>query len=49
VGGGAALYLSSHRGVNPSVVEGVLKRAAKRPDTKRKDVRSILLEKIGRF
>jgi hypothetical protein len=27
----------------------VLKRAAKRPDTKRKDVRSILLEKIGRF
>jgi aqualysin 1 len=49
VGGGAALYLSSHRSVNPSVVEGVLKRAAKRPDTKRKDVRSILLEKIGRF
>jgi hypothetical protein len=49
VGGGAALYVSSHRGVNPSVVEGVLKRAAKRPDTKRKDVRSILLEKIGRF
>ena len=49
VAGGAALYLSSHRGVNPSVVENALKRAAKRPDTKRKDVRSILLEKIGRF
>ena len=49
VGGGAALYLSSQRGVNPSVVEGALKRAAKKPDTKRKDARSILLEKVGRF
>jgi aqualysin 1 len=49
VGGGAALYLSSHKGVHPSVVEGALKRAAKRPDTKREDVRSILVEKIGRF
>lgn len=49
VGGGAALYLSSHRGANPSAVEGALQKAAKRPDTKRKDARSILLEKVGRF
>jgi aqualysin 1 len=49
VGGGAGLYLSSHRGASPSAVEGALKSAAKKPDTKRKKVRSVLLEKVGRF
>ena len=49
VGGGAALYLSSHANVSPSHVEAVLKSAAKKPGTKSKDGRAILLEHVGWF
>jgi serine protease len=49
VGGGAALYLSSHRGASPSAVESALHKAAKKPNTKHKDARSLLLEDVGRF
>jgi aqualysin 1 len=49
VGGGAALYLSSHTGASPSRVETALKNAAKKPGTKSKDGRAILLEYVGRF
>jgi subtilisin family serine protease len=49
VGGGAALYLSSHKSASPSRVETALKSAAKKPGTKSKDGRAILLEYVGRF
>ena len=49
VGGGAALYLSSHTSASPSRVETALKNAAKKPGTKSKDGRAILLEYVGRF
>jgi subtilisin family serine protease len=49
VGGGGALYLSSRTGASPSRVETALKDAAKKPDTKSKDGRAILLEYVGRF
>ncbi|HZH02805.1 MAG TPA: S8 family peptidase [Myxococcaceae bacterium] len=49
VGGGAALYLSSHAHASPSRVEAALKNAAKKPGTKSKDGRAILLEYVGRF
>jgi subtilisin family serine protease len=49
VGGGAALYLSSHKSASPSRVETALKRAAKKPGTKSKNGRAILLEYVGRF
>ena len=49
VGGGAALYLSSHAYASPSRVEAALKNAAKKPGTKSKDGRAILLEYVGRF
>jgi aqualysin 1 len=49
VGGGAALYLSWHTSASPSRVETALKSAAKKPGTKSKDRRAILLEYVGRF
>ena len=49
VGGGAALYLSSHTSASPSRAETALKSAAKKPGTKSKDRRAILLEYVGRF
>jgi subtilisin family serine protease len=49
VGGGAALYLSSHPGAGSSAVEGALKDAAVRPGTKSKDGRAVLLENVGGF
>ncbi len=49
VGGGAALYLSSRAAASPSRVETALKNAAKKPGTKSKDRRTILLEYVGRF
>jgi aqualysin 1 len=49
VGGGAALYLSSRTSASPSRVETALKTAAKKPGTKSKDGRVILLEYVGRF
>jgi subtilisin family serine protease len=49
VGGGAAVFLSSHTSVSPSHVETVLKTAAKKPGTKSKNGRAILLEHVGRF
>jgi subtilisin family serine protease len=49
VGGGAALYLSSHTSASPSRVETALKDAAKKPGTKSKDGRAVLLEYVGRF
>jgi subtilisin family serine protease len=49
VGGGAALFLSSHTSVSPSHVETALKIAAKKPDTKSKNGRAILLEHVGWF
>ena len=49
VGGGAALYLASRTGASPSRVETTLKDAAKKPGTKSKNGRAILLEYVGRF
>jgi len=55
VGGGAALYFSSHTSATPSTVEGTLEDAAKTPAKKRKagmtsmDGRRILFENVGRF
>jgi aqualysin 1 len=43
VGGGAALYLSLHPSASPSRVETALKSVAKKPGTKSKDGRVILL------
>ena len=47
VGGGAALYLSSHASASAPHVEAALKSAAKKPGTKSKDGRAILLEYVG--
>jgi len=47
VGGGGALYLSSHPNAGPSSVEGVLKQAAKRTTTKSGS--SIVREYVGGF
>lgn len=49
MGGGAALYLSSHPGVAPSVAEAALKAAAVRPGTTSKDGRDLLIEQVGGF
>jgi subtilisin family serine protease len=52
VGGGGALYLSSHKEASPSEIEGSLKSAAITLDTMSKDKddpRQILLEKVGSF
>jgi Subtilase family len=49
VGGGGALYLSSHPNAGPSSVEGVLKQAAKRTTTKSKSGSSIVREYVGGF
>jgi subtilisin family serine protease len=49
VGGGGALYLSSHPNAGPSSVEGVLKQAAKRTTNKSKSGSSIVREYIGGF
>ena len=49
VGGGAALYLSSHPGVGSSAVERALKEAAVKPGTKSKGGRAVLLENVGGF
>jgi subtilisin family serine protease len=49
VGGGGALYLSSHTSANPTTVEGALKTAGQSPGTKSKDGRSILREYVGGF
>jgi subtilisin family serine protease len=49
VGGGAALYLSSHVSASSSTVEGALKGAAAKPGTKSKDDRKILLENVDAF
>lgn len=47
--GGAALYLHSHTGAAPLRVETALKDAARRPGTRSKDDRSILLEDVDVF
>ncbi len=49
VGGGAALYLSSHPGASSSAVERALKDAAVKPGTKSKSGRAVLLENVGGF
>jgi subtilisin family serine protease len=49
VGGGAALYLSSHTSASPSAVESTLKSSATTKANKSKDGRSILLENVGGF
>jgi subtilisin family serine protease len=49
VGGGGALYLSSHTSASPSSVEGALRSAAQTPGTKSKDGRNILREYVGGF
>ena len=49
VGGGGALYLSSHAGAGPSRVESVLKKAAKTTTNTSKNGRSIVREYVGGF
>jgi aqualysin 1 len=53
VGGGGALYLSSHTSADPVAVEGALKDAANnapnKPSTKSKNGDSIVLEYVGGF
>jgi subtilisin family serine protease len=49
VGGGAALYLTSHTGESSSAVEAALKGAAESPGTTSKDGRAILREYVGGF
>lgn len=49
VGGGAALYLSSHSGSSPSAVERALKAAAVKSGTRSKGGRAVLLENVGGF
>ena len=49
VGGGAALYLSSHPSASSSAVEGALKDAATNLGTKSEDGRAVLLENVGGF
>jgi aqualysin 1 len=49
VGGGAALYLSTHPSAGSPAVEGALKAAAVKPGTKSKGGRAVLLENVGGF
>jgi aqualysin 1 len=49
VGGGGALYLSSHAGAGPSRVESVLKKAAKTTTNTSKNGRQIVREYVGGF
>jgi subtilisin family serine protease len=49
VGGGAALYLSSHAGAAPSNVESALEQAAKTAPNKSKSGSSIAREYVGGF
>jgi subtilisin family serine protease len=49
VGGGGALYLSSHTSPSSSATEIALKGAAKMPGTKSKNGDSIVLEYVGGF
>jgi len=49
VGGGAALYLSSHAGAAPSRVERALKQATKATTNKSKSGSSIVREYVGGF
>ena len=49
VGGGAALYLSSHTSASPSEAEGALTSGVASLATLSKDGRSILLERVSGF
>ena len=49
VGGGGALYLSSHAGADPSSVEGALKQAATITPNTSKNGRTIVREYVGGF
>jgi len=49
VAGGGALYLSTHAGSTPTVIEQALKAAAVKPGTKSKNGRAVLLENVGGF
>jgi aqualysin 1 len=49
VGGGGALYLSSHTRARSSTVESALTSSALRPGTKSKDGRAIILENVKKF
>lgn len=49
VGGGAAIYLSSHPGADPSATEEALKATAARPGTTSKDGRDLSIEDVGGF
>ncbi len=49
VGGGGALYRSTHPNAKPSSVEAALKGATKTPTQRSKDRRTIKLENVGRF
>ena len=49
VGGGGALYLSSHTGASPSSVESALRSAAVSTGTRSKDNRAITREYVGGF
>ena len=49
VGGGGALYLSTHTGSSASTVESALKSAAQTPGTTSKDGRAILREYVATF
>jgi len=49
VGGGGALYLSSHAGAGPSRVESALKQATKATTNKSKSGSSIVREYVGGF
>jgi len=49
VGGGGALYLSSHTGAGPSKVESVIKQAAKNTTNTSKNERSVVREYVGGF
>ncbi|MDP8943564.1 MAG: S8 family serine peptidase [Actinomycetota bacterium] len=49
VGGGGALYLSSHTGDSPSVVEAALRSAATTTTNASKDGRTITREHVGGF
>jgi subtilisin family serine protease len=49
VGGGAALYLSSHTSVSPTTVESALKRDATRTGTKSEDGRAIKLLDVSNY
>lgn len=49
VGGGAALYLSSHPGASSSAAESALRAAAVSPGTTSKDGLTIVFESVGGF